>query len=278
MGYAFEGKAEASADAHRASSRSEGLFAEERQQLILERLQQEGKVTVEELAVLFHVSSPTIRTDLSRLEDRGLLQRTHGGAIAIPHVLQEPSYAERSVLHLAEKRAIAQAAAHRVREGETLLLDAGTTCYELALCLKEFRRLTVVTNSLAAAQVLAANSGIVTILIGGLVQLPPHATLGSLALRCLETIQCDRAFVTPDGLHLAAGFTVVDFDSAHIKREMLQRARQAIVLADASKMGQIAFAQVGPLSAADMLIVDSGIGVENRLALEKTGLQVVVAE
>ena len=146
------------------------MFAEERQQAILEQLRQQGKVTVEELTVALRVSSPTIRTDLTRLEEQGLLRRTHGGAIAIGNTLYEPSYAERAVLHQGDKRAIAHAAVALVHEGETLMLDAGTTCHEIAQCLKEFRRLTVVTNSLMSAQTLMENDQIETIFIGGMIQ------------------------------------------------------------------------------------------------------------
>ena len=103
------------------------LFAEERQHAIEEQLRQKGKVTVEELTRRFRVSSPTIRADLTRLEEQGLLRRTHGGAIALGNTLYEPPYAERAILRQAEKRAIARAAVALVHEGETLLLDAGTT-------------------------------------------------------------------------------------------------------------------------------------------------------
>lgn len=255
--------------------RVSGLFAEERQQAILEQLRQQGKVTVEELTVTFRVSSPTIRTDLTRLEEQGLLRRTHGGAIAVGNTLYEPSYAERSVLRQAEKRAIAQVAAGLVQEGETLLLDAGTTTYEIARLLKEFRRLTVVTNSLVSAQVLAENDNLETILIGGVVQARRCAALGPLAARFLDPIQCDRAFVGMSGVHPIAGFTVTDFDLALIKRKMLEKARQAIVVADSSKIGQTAFACVAGLDIAELLLTDAGIAAEDRCALEEAGLRVL---
>src|SRR5947209_5685305 len=171
------------------------LFAEERQRGIVEHLRQRGKVTVEAMTVAFGVSPPTIRADLSRLEERGLLRRTHGGAIAVENTLYEPPYAERAVLRQMEKRCIADAAAGLVQDGETLILDAGTTCHEIALRLKEFQRLTIVTNSLASAQALAENDGLEIVVIGGTLQPRRRATLGSLATRFLEPIQCDRAFV-----------------------------------------------------------------------------------
>ncbi|HZO91944.1 MAG TPA: DeoR/GlpR family DNA-binding transcription regulator [Chthonomonadaceae bacterium] len=259
-------------------TRNGALFAEERQRAILEQLRQKGKVTVEELTLAFRVSPPTIRTDLTRLEEQGLLRRTHGGAIAVGNTLYEPPYSERAVLRQAEKRAIARAAVALVHEGETLLLDAGTTCYEIALRLKEFQSLTVVTNSLATAQALSENEGIQTILIGGVVQSRRRATLGALATEFLEPIQCDRAFVAFSGVHPAAGLTVIDFDAAQVKRRMLEKAKQAIAVADSSKIGQVAFARVAPLTAANLLITDTGILAEDRAALEEAGLRVLLAE
>ncbi len=257
--------------------RVSGLFAEERQQSILEQLRRQGKVTVEELTSAFHVSPPTIRADLTRLEERGLLRRTHGGAIALGNTLYEPPYAERAVLRQAEKRAIARAAAAMVQEGETLLLDAGTTCHEIALVLKEYRRLTVVTNSIASAQALAENDGIETVLIGGVLQPRRRATLGALAASFLGPIQCDRAFVAVSGVHAVAGFTVVDFDAAQLKRRMLDKGKQTVTVADSSKVGQIAFATVAAIGGVGAFITDAGIASDDRLALEEAGLRVVVA-
>ncbi|HLK59523.1 MAG TPA: DeoR/GlpR family DNA-binding transcription regulator [Chthonomonadaceae bacterium] len=262
----------------RARQDQGGLFAEERQHAIEEQLRQKGKVTVEELARRFRVSPPTVRADLTRLEEQGLLRRTHGGAIALGNTLYEPPYAERAVLHQAEKRAIARAAVALVHEGETLLLDAGTTCHEIALCLRGFRRLTVVTNSLASAQALAENDGIETILIGGTVQARRQATLGALAAHFLDPIQCDRAFVAVSGVHPASGFTVVDFDAAEVKRKMLEKGKQAIVVADSSKVGQVAFASVGPLTSAHLLLTDADLRHEDRLALEEAGLHIHCAD
>jgi DeoR family transcriptional regulator, fructose operon transcriptional repressor len=253
------------------------LFAEERQQAILEQLRQLGKVTVEELTRMFRVSPPTIRTDLARLEEQGLLRRTHGGAIIVGTTLYEPPYAERAVLRYVEKQAIARAAVSLVHEGETLILDAGTTCQEIALLLKEFQQLTVVTNSLTTAQTLAENDGIEVLLIGGSVQPHRHATLGALASRFLDPIQCDRAFVAMSGVHPEAGFTVIDFDAAQVKQKMLSKAREAVVVADSSKIGQIAFACVAPVTDAHLLITDGSIFPDDHDALTAAGLRVLIA-
>ncbi len=253
------------------------LFAEERQRAIVEHLRQRGKITVEAMTVVFGVSPPTIRADLTRLEERGLLRRTHGGAIAVGSTLYEPPYAERAILRQLEKRAIAETAAGLVQDGETLLLDAGTTCHEIALVLKGFRRLTVVTNSLASANALAENDGLEVVLIGGTLQPRRRATLGALAARFLDPIQCDRAFVGVSGVHPTAGLTVVDFDAAQIKRIMLGKGKQAVVVADCSKIGQASFACIGALCTAHLLITDDGAPLEDRAALETAGIHVVAA-
>jgi DeoR family fructose operon transcriptional repressor len=254
-----------------------GMFVEERHRAILERLRAAGKVTVEELTSAFRVSAPTVRADLARLEEQGLLQRTHGGAIRASATLFEPPYAQRQVMRHAEKRAIAKAAAARVKEGETVLLDAGTTTHEMALLLKERARLTVVTNSLANALALMENEGIQVILVGGSLQARRRATLGPLAVRFLEAFRVDRAFLAFNGIHPEAGFTVVDFDAAEIKRRMMECALETVVVADSGKIGQIAFAAAAPLSAADLLITDSGVDAEMRGQLEEKGLCVLTA-
>jgi DeoR family fructose operon transcriptional repressor len=257
---------------------SGALFAEERQQAIMERLRSAGKVTVEELAAAFRVSAPTVRADLARLEEQGLLRRTHGGAIRIGGTLFEPPYAQRQVMRHAEKRTIAQAAAALVKDEETVLLDAGTTTYEIALLLKERAALTVVTNSLENALALMDNSGIEVILIGGSLQPRRKAILGPLAVRFLEPFRVDRAFLAFNGIHAEAGFTVVDFDAAEVKRRMMTCAAETVVVADSGKIGQVAFAVVAPLSSARLLITDSGVSDEERVKLQEVGLEVCLAD
>jgi DeoR family fructose operon transcriptional repressor len=253
------------------------LFAAERQQSILERLHRAGKITVEELTVAFGVSAPTIRNDLARLEEQGHLKRTHGGAIALQRTLFEPAYAQRLVMRHEEKRAIARTAAAMVRDGETVLLDAGTTTYEMALLLKERRDLTVVTNSIANAQALMENGALDVILVGGSLQVRRQAILGPLAVKFLEPFRVDRAFLAFNGIDSKLGFTVVDFDAAEIKQRMMACARETIVVADSSKIGQTAFASAAPLTAARLLITDAGIADTDRLLLEENGLPVKIA-
>ncbi|HSV73725.1 MAG TPA: DeoR/GlpR family DNA-binding transcription regulator [Chthonomonadales bacterium] len=257
--------------------RQRALFAEERRLSIYDRVQSEGKVAVENLVDAFGVSAATVRQDLARLEEQGLVQRTHGGAILRSTTLFEPTYAARQVIRLEEKRAIAAAAATEVREGDTLLLDAGTTTHELALALRRMSALTVVTNSLANALVLMENPNVEVLLLGGAVHAGRRATLGPLAIQCLEEVRVDRAFLAFNGVDATQGFTVVDFEAAAVKRQMLARAREAVVLCDSSKVGRVAFAFAAPLTAARLLVTDRGITHAARRELEEQGLPVRVA-
>jgi DeoR/GlpR family transcriptional regulator of sugar metabolism len=253
------------------------LFTEERRRDILSRLQAGGKVSVDELARAYSVSLPTIRTDLAQLEERGFLRRTHGGAIPASPTLFEPPYAQREIMHHAEKRAIAAAAAEMIKDGDTIILDAGTTIYELALAVRDRRGLTVVTNSLANVQALSDSPGVQVVLVGGALQANRRALLGPLAVSFLQAFHVDYSFLAFNGVDPKAGLTVVDFEAAAIKRAMMSRAAESVVLCDSSKLGQTAFAHVAPISAAPTLITDSGIHPQMRSDLAAGGITIRLA-
>ena len=276
------------------------MFVEERQEQILALLQREGKVMVDQLVERFSVSAPTVRADLTALEQRHLLRRTHGGAIpVIPpgrnggasaqyapgqsngHSVEadgsdaaDPQQKER----LEEKRRIALAAAERVKDGETILLDAGTTVLEMARGLSGRKNLTVVTNSLPAANALA-ESGHSVVVLGGEYNPERRATLGPLTAEFLRDMHVDRAFIGVNGVSEEAGWTVVDFDAVQVKRVMMSKAREVVVLVDHSKLGSVAFASIGPLNAAQVLITDVPVEQESlQAALEAAGVMVVMSD
>jgi len=254
------------------------MFVEERQQKILEILRFDGKVSVEALAESFGVSAPTIRADLGALEVRRMLRRTHGGAIPIETTLYEPPFGERELARRDEKMRIARVAAERIRDHETVLLDAGTTVNGIARHLKERRGLTVVTNSLPTAYDLAEGGNINVILVGGQMHATRRATLGPLATEFIKDMNVDRAFIGVNGVSDTAGYTVIDFDAVQVKRAMMARGREVIVVADHSKLGEAAFASVGPLSSAHVLVTDAAIENEKLLsALEQSGVELLRA-
>ena len=255
------------------------MFAEERHRVILERLKQDGKTSVEALAADFGVSAPTIRADLTYLEGKRLLLRTHGGAIAIETTLWEPPYSERERANQAEKMRIATVAAKLVRDNETVLIDAGTTNFEIASRLKDRTGLTVVTNSLEAAWTLmdAPNGNIQVVLMGGNLHMQRRATLGPLAAEFLNRLYFDRAFIGVNGVHPEAGYTAVDFDAANLKRAMVEHAREVLIVADQSKLGKSTFASIGALSIAHILITDTPVVEPLATALAQANVETIVA-
>lgn len=255
------------------------MYAEERQQTILERVRRDGKVSVEALTEALGVSAPTVRADLGALEERRLLRRTHGGAILPETTVYEPPYAERERARQAEKARIGAAGAARVRDGETVLLDAGTTTFEIAVRLRERAGLTVVTNSLAAALALmdGGPGHVQVLLVGGAVHARRRATLGPLAVEFLAHLHVDRCFLGVNGVHPEAGYTVTDFDAAQVKQAMIGCAREVVVAADSAKLGVAAFAAVGPLALAHVLVTDTAPDGPLAEALAAAGVEVVVA-
>src|SRR5258708_9146371 len=176
-----------------------------------------------------------------------------------------------------EKRGIGREAVGLGSDGETILLDAGTPVYEFALLLKAKKNLTVVTNSFANALALMDSPEVHIILVGGTVQPRRKATLGPLAVRFLEDFHVDKAFLAFNGVDIETGFTVVDFEAAELKRKMMACAAETVVLSDSSKIGQRAFASVGPLSTANVLITDSHISNTDLPRIAEPGPKVNVA-
>jgi DeoR/GlpR family transcriptional regulator of sugar metabolism len=252
------------------------VFVEERQQLILDRLRESGKVSVDLLTDEFSVSAPTIRADLAALEHRGQLRRTHGGAILRDHIAGDNVSGPIEQSRRDEKRRIARLAASRVRDHETILLDAGTTVHEIARVLRERHALTIVTNSLPSAFEFSDCPGTTVLLIGGALHTERQATLGPLATEFLKDIHVDRAFIGVNGVSEEAGWTVVDFDAVQLKRAMMSRARDVIVVADHSKLGEATLASIGPLTSAQALVTDTPILQPHlRSALEAAGVEII---
>lgn len=229
------------------------MFPEERRTAILNRLAGEGRVGVAPLAAAFEVSEVTIRQDLAYLEERGLLKRTHGGAIPLETGFELP-FARTAGAFLEEKARIAQAAAATIRDGETILLDVGTTTTAIARALAGHRQLTVVTNALNIAILLEEAPEMTVIVTGGTLRATQHSLVNPLGLEVLAHVRADRAFLGANGIEHKAGVTNANFPEAEIKRAMLASARWKILVADSSKIGRVATAVVAPLNGFDLLL------------------------
>ncbi len=249
----------------------------ERQQKILDVVDDRGVVRVTELSNLFGVSEITIRRDLIALESEGLLTRSHGGAISPRHFQREPHYAQKGERNLREKQTIGRAAAAMVEPGETILVNSGSSTLAFLRRLPN-AELRVVTSNPDAPKVLY-DKPIECIVVGGVYRARSNSFVGGLAVLTLEQVYGAKAFIGVDGLALDAGITTPHHQEAEIARLMIRRTRgKVVVLADSSKIGGISPFVTAPLSDVDVLVTDAGITDEYRSALEEQGVHVVIAD
>lgn len=253
------------------------MYAEERHRLIADRVRSEGRVEVSELASLFGVSAETVRRDLSVLEGQGVLRRTHGGAVPVERLLFEPAVEERLATMAEEKGRIARAALRFLPERGAILLDAGTTTGALAEVLPADRELSVVTNCLPIASLLAGRLSLDVIVAGGRVRARTLAAVDDLAARFLDGFVPDVAFVGANGVTVERGLTTPDVAEAAAKRAMVRNARRAVLLADHTKVGQEHFVRFAEIGEIDVLVTDRAVEEEAVREIEAAGVEVVRA-
>jgi len=253
------------------------MYAEERQQEILQLARASGRVDVTALADGFTVTAETIRRDLTTLERSGVLRRVHGGAIPVERIGFEPALATRDSVLTAEKERIAKVALAEVPQEGAIILDAGTTTARLAQALPGDRELTVVVNSPVLATMLGTRANLNVLLLGGRVRGKTLAAVDDWALRPLADLYVDVAFIGTNGCSVERGLTTPDPAEAAVKRAMIGATRRAILLADHTKIGNDYLARFGSLSDLDLLITDSGLNDELVADVEAAGLRVVRA-
>ena len=241
---------------------------------ILELLARDGTVTVADLAGELGVSEATVRRDLQALGDQRLLERSHGGAVAhgTAHELPVRYRTGRSD----EKRRIARAAAELVTDGIAIALTGGTTTTEVARMLAARQDLTVVTNALNIAVELAVRPNLKLIVTGGVARSASYELVGSLADATLRGLYVDVAFVGVDGVDAERGLTTQNEVEATTNRALMARANRTVVVADASKLGRVAFAQIAGIGSADQLITNTGADAEQVERLRAAGLAVTL--
>lgn len=256
------------------------MLASQRRAAILALVEEAGAVRVSELVDQLGVSDMTVRRDIERLDGEGLLERVHGGAIALlPRATDEPGFSAKSSLMTAEKHAIALAAARLVEPGATIGISAGTTTYEFARALHNVPHLTVVTNSVPVAQLLHESGGgsHVVVLTGG-VRTPSDALVGPVAVSALQGLHFDRLFLGAHGIDRSAGLTTPNLVEAETNRALVRAGRSVCVLADHTKVGIIGLSTFMQLEEVDTLITDAGMPSRARAILEESVDHLVLAE
>jgi len=256
---------------------SSKLIARERRQRVFEIIESSGIASVRELAHRLDVASITITRDLQELEQEGLIRRVRGGAISVRGASYEPPFSARESHLRVEKRRIAERAVELVHDGDSIILDVGTTTLEVARALKGKRNLTVLVSNLRAAFALANQSAIQVIVVGGKLRSSELSMVGHVAEQMLRSFQVDKAFIGIGGITFEHGLTEFNFDESGTKKAMLERARQRILVTDHTKFGKIMLASVGPVTAVDTIITGTEIDKETADRLRDIGIEVILA-
>ena len=252
------------------------LMAEERRQRILAVLRAEGRVLVGNLSELFSVSQITIRKDLDVLQERGLVQRSHGGALpAYSDALLDPTVQEKQKLHTAEKERIAAAAVKLVREGSCVMLDSGTTTAAIALELRKLSSLTIITNAIDIAADLA-NTNFEVILTGGTLRKNSFSMVGPIAEDFLKEVHADILFLGVDGFDLEIGLTTPNLLEARVNRAMASSSHQVVAVCDSTKFSRRSMSRIMPVTEVHHVITDTGLPESIAEALRSQNIKVTL--
>lgn len=241
---------------------NERLSNEARTERILQEVQRLGIVSVEHLVGQLNVSVATVRRDLTELERRGLLRRTHGGATSVEPLLYEPfrhdsSFQEQEAQFAEEKRRIGMAAAELIRDGDVIALTPGTTSTQIARSIRHRKAITIVTNAVNIAMELSNRSELSVFLTGGFVRGSWFSTIGASGIQALGELFVDTIFIGVNGIHPTHGLTAFHTEEAATIRAMIRQSRQRVVIADHSKLGVIATSLICPMGEVQLLITDN---------------------
>ncbi len=254
------------------------MFAIERQQRILEKLKENGAVSVSKLSTEFSVAEETVRRDLEKLEKEEKLLRTHGGAVAIDENKYEPSIEKRRKINVEGKEKVAALAAGLISPGETIFLDASTTTYFIARELRKMKNITVITNSLQTIAELSENKDIKVIGTGGIVG-ENGSFVGSLAENSVrEKYVADKIFFSSRGVTAERGILDSNEQECAMKKCMMENSCKKIYVCEHTKIGRIGFAKLASFDETDFFVTENKLDEEWQRKLEEAGVSVLISE
>lgn len=252
------------------------MFQIEKQKKILDYVNKTKKATVIELSEYLGVSKVTIRRYLNELENKGLIFKTHGGALSMDNDLNhEIPYESKVDLNSSQKEKIGAAAAKLIEEGDVIILDAGSTTLEIATHL-ENKNVTVITNDIKIAMELASRPNVKLIITGGTVHKHVYTVIGSETEAFINKIHVNKTFLGADAINMEFGITNRTLEEASVKKAMIKAGEQTILVADYSKFNKKAFADVCSLDGIDTLVIDK-LDEDYQEAFNKKGIDVILA-
>lgn len=254
--------------------------AEERRSLLLNQLKDNGKILIADLVNQFNVSEVSIRKDLAVLEERKLLLRVKGGAVNMHQSVDydDMTISQKQGLHTREKQLLGKFAASLISNGETVIIDSGTTTMEIAKNLDGIENLTVITNALDIAITLNRYDRFNVITLGGKMRSVSYSTVGMLAESALKNFYCDKLFLGVDSVSIKDGISTPNLEEASINQAMINSAKEVIAIFDSSKFGRRSFVHIAALEKIDTIITDSGISQDFKDYVEASGIKLYIVK
>jgi DeoR/GlpR family transcriptional regulator of sugar metabolism len=254
------------------------MLPNQRRVKILDLIKEDGQAKVMDLSRVFKVTEVTIRQDLERLEKAGYIIREHGGAYLKDIDLNVRNLSLQNQVNMDKKIMIAQKAIEFINEGDTIILDSGTTTTEIAKLLDNYKNLTVITNALNIALILGAQASINVIVTGGEFKAPTLSLTGQKAADFFNNIHVDKLFLATAGITLKSGLTYPGISDIVVKRAMIEAADETYLVADSTKTGKSSFASLGALSLIDYFITDKHIKSEFLQRFKSHDIKIFVAD
>lgn len=252
---------------------------DERRQMILAAVIRDDEVDVKQLASTLGVSSATVRRDLRQLQERGLIQRTHGGAAPISQSFYgafplDSSYQEQLREHAREKRRIAVSAAGLVQDGDVVALTPGTTTAQVARSIVGKQGVTIITTSINVAMELSNRRDLSIFVPGGFLRPNWFSLIGASTVRDIEQFYPDIVYIGVNGIHHTRGLTTQVIEEAAVNRAMIDHGRRRVVVADGSKLGKVYQAKISEISSVNVLITDTSVSDDRIAPYEDIGIEV----
>ncbi|MFZ0392710.1 MAG: DeoR/GlpR family DNA-binding transcription regulator [Terracidiphilus sp.] len=263
-------------DTFAAEPPPDGMMADERRTQILQIVRSAGRVRVNVLARRFSTSAVTIRNDLNELHQRGLVLRSHGGAVLPDKILHESPVLERLKAYSEEKRRIGAMAASMIHDGDTIILDSGTTTLEIARQIKSRRGVQIITNGVnIAAELLDARDAQLFI-VGGTVRGESASICGRFTEEMFDQFSADKLFLSGAGCDLDFGVSGANLEETMVNRAMLRISREIILVADSSKFSKRSMSRIAPFADIDTVISDTALDEETQAKLRALGCNLIL--
>jgi len=253
------------------------LFAQQRWEIILNKVDENGTISVKQLVEEIGVSESTIRRDLLEMDAKGILTRTHGGAISEKRQNFEQPYQKKESLNYDEKNRIGHSAARLIQDYDTVLLDSGTTNLEVARNITA-KNVTVVTNSIDIAYLISNNEQVDLVLLGGNLRSRTRALVGSLTEDNLSNFKVDKVFVGVNGISIQDGISTPNMTESYSKKAMIRAANQVIVVSDSTKFGKSYFGLICPIQDIDTVITSEETDHSIIKEFEKHNIKMIIAK